>query len=221
MKEKKFDKKLMHSSRKKLVDMVLNGEYDKNTTIGFEKAKKSRKVGEKWESDGYIHEKMEGWVKTEPKNDTGKQIRDYLEKLNSCKHPDCEKGKYSKLTHADKVLIKKIGYCVDCNAKVETEFAIAGLAKEYRDYRTYTRMLIYGRTKLEQLKESQSTVKQQYEIINGDGSKSVWELPKPVDEVKKELQVIIDNSIEDIKEVEKNRNIIFEKIKEHNYEHLL
>ena len=49
---KEFDKKFMHPTRRKLVNMVLSGgEYEKNTQISFSGADKEiikRKVGEKW-----------------------------------------------------------------------------------------------------------------------------------------------------------------------------
>ena len=37
---KEFKRKYMHPTRRKLVDMVKTGEYDKNTTIGYTKQKK-------------------------------------------------------------------------------------------------------------------------------------------------------------------------------------
>ena len=39
---KEFKKKYMHPTRRKLVDMVETGKYDKNTTIGYTKAKEVR-----------------------------------------------------------------------------------------------------------------------------------------------------------------------------------
>ena len=41
---KEFKKKYMHPTRRKLVDMVETGEYDKNTTIGYTKKEESRKT---------------------------------------------------------------------------------------------------------------------------------------------------------------------------------
>ena len=37
---KEFKRKYMHPTRRKLVDMVKTGEYDKNTTIGYTKVKR-------------------------------------------------------------------------------------------------------------------------------------------------------------------------------------
>ena len=47
---KEFNKKFMHPTRRKLVDMVMTGgEYAKSTTVGWETANVERKVGDVWE----------------------------------------------------------------------------------------------------------------------------------------------------------------------------
>lgn len=213
-----FKKKLMHPTRKKLADMVVTGEYDKNTTIGgFSEKTIHREIGDVWEDEHYRYEKKEGYIMKEGKNSQIYQdIRKYLEESQKCKGKECTKHKYSR---PDKKMIKKIGYCIDCNAEIETQFASLGLLTEYRDYRIYTRALIYGKMMIENLKQSRDTAKQVYEYVNSDGTTNKWELPKPVDEVKREMQEIIDNSEAETKIIEEKRNRAFEKLKD--YEHLL
>ena len=57
----------MHPTRRKLVDMVHTGEYDKNTQIGWSK-KKEHKVGDIWEDDHYRYEKKDGYILKQGKN---------------------------------------------------------------------------------------------------------------------------------------------------------
>jgi hypothetical protein len=51
MAEKEFNKKFMHPTRRKLVDMVQTGEYEKDTQIGLSDIKEEtkREVGDIWE----------------------------------------------------------------------------------------------------------------------------------------------------------------------------
>ena len=61
---KEFNKKFMHPTRRKLVDMVLHGqEYETDTFVSFagaEEANVSRKVGDRWtDSNGDIWEQKE------------------------------------------------------------------------------------------------------------------------------------------------------------------
>ena len=41
---KEFKKKYMHPTRRKLVDMVQTGTYEKNQTVGWEAKKEDRKT---------------------------------------------------------------------------------------------------------------------------------------------------------------------------------
>ena len=75
--------------------------------------------------------------------------------------------------------------------------------------------------KLEELKQSILEIKPYYEFINEDGSVEKWSLPKPVDEVKAEIQEIVDNGEIELKEIVQKRNEAFEVIKEHKLEHYL
>ena len=57
---KEFNKKFMHPTRRKLVDMVLTGgEYEKNTLVGYTADKVDRKVGDVWEDEHQRYEKKE------------------------------------------------------------------------------------------------------------------------------------------------------------------
>ena len=65
-------------------------------------------------------------------------------------------------------------------------------------------MIIFGKTKLESYSQSISEVKEQYEMIGSDGKVTeTWKLPKPIEEVKKEIQELIDYGKNEIKDEKK------------------
>ena len=216
---KEFQRKYMHPTRRKLVDMVQTGEYDKNTTIGWTKSEENHNVGDIWEDEFYKYEKKEGYtIKTGKNHEALQEIRNYLNLKKECSNPSCKKHKKTK---NDEKLIQKTSYCINCLAEIEHNFRGAGIWKEYEDFRIYTRMIVEGKIKLEELKQSILELKPYYEFINEDGSVEKWSLPKPVDEVKTEIQEMIDNGEIELKEIVQKRTDAFEVIKEHKLEHYL
>ena len=216
---KEFQRKYMHPTRRKLVDMVQTGEYDKNTTIGWTKSEENHNVGDIWEDEFYKYEKKEGYtIKTGKNHEALQEIRNYLNLKKECSNPSCKKHKKTK---NDEKLIQKTSYCINCLADIEHNFRGAGIWKEYEEFRIYTRMIVEGKIKLEELKQSINEIKPYYEFINEDGSVEKWSLPKSVDEVKVEIQEMIDNGEIELKEIVQKRNDAFEVIKEHKLEHYL
>jgi len=216
---KEFQRKYMHPTRRKLVDMVQTGEYDKNTTIGWTKSEENHNVGDIWEDEFYKYEKKDGYtIKTGKNHEALQEIRNYLNLKKECSNPSCKKHKKTK---NDEKLIQKTSYCINCLAEIEHNFRGAGIWKEYEEFRIYTRMIVEGKIKLEELKQSINEIKPYYEFINEDGSVEKWSLPKPVDEVKVEIQEMIDNGEIELKEIVQKRNDAFEVIKEHKLEHYL
>lgn len=216
---KEFQRKYMHPTRRKLVDMVQTGEYDKNTTIGWTKTEETHNVGDIWEDEFYKYEKKEGYtIKTGKNHDALQEIRNYLNLKKECSNPSCKKHIKTK---SDEKLIQKTTYCIDCLAEIEHNFRGAGIWTQYEDFRIYTRMIVEGKIKLEELKQSINEIKPYYEFINEDGSVERWNLPKSVDEVKAEIQEMIDNGEIELKQIVQKRNEAFEVIKEHKLEHYL
>lgn len=215
---KEFKKKYMHPTRRKLVDMVQTGEYDKNTTVGYTKKEESRKVGDKWEDEHHKYEKKEGYIlKTGKNHEATQEIRKYLEEKSKCK-----KYPNKRYTDKDKKLIQKTGYCMDALVEIEHEIKTAGLWQEYQDYKVWTRMIVYGKAKLESYKQSIDELKEQYELLGSDGKVTeTWKLPKSIDEVKAEIRELIDYGQNEIKELEVKRQEAFEKLREKNYEHYI
>ena len=82
---KEFNKKFMHPTRRKLVDMVLTGgEYEKNTQISFSGADNEiikREVGERWtDNKGKSWEQYEaGKIEVSELGDIMAETRAYLD----------------------------------------------------------------------------------------------------------------------------------------------
>jgi hypothetical protein len=216
---KEFKRKYMHPTRRKLVDMVKTGEYDKNTIVGYSKAKETHKVGDVWEDEHHRYEKKDGYiVKTGKNSEALQEIRKYLEQKSKCKNPNC---KTIKKSEKDLKLIGKGGFCINCTAERETELRTVGIWKEYQDYKVWTNMIVYGKQRLEQLRQSLEEVKPFYEYVNEDGTTEKWELPNSVEETKKEIQEMIDNGEKEIRQLEEQRTEAFSIIKDKNYEHYI
>ena len=218
---KEFKRKFMHPTRRKLVDMVKTGEYDKNTQIGYEGKKIERKVGDVWEDEHYKYEKKEGYIVKQGKNsDVFEDIRKYLADLEKCKNKDCSHvGKFSS---NNKKSIKEFGYCIGCMSELSIELKEAGILEDYAHYRVLTERIKVGLFKLEEIKQSMDGLKQQYDEIDENGQVvNSYVLPRPVDEMKEEMAGFIQRSREEIEIISDKRNTLFDRIKEKNYEHIL
>jgi len=217
---KDFKKKYMHPTRRKLVDMVQTGKYEKNQTIGWESKKEDRKVGDVWEDEHHRYEKKEGYtLKTNKNSETFQEIRKYLEEKSKCKNSEC---KTKRITKKDKKFIEKGGFCINCTIEREHQIRTAGLWEEYQNYKVWTRMILVGKNKIEQYKQSIADLKEEYDMVGSDGKVTeTWKLPKPIDEIKAEIQELIDYGEGEIKELEAKKVEAFNKIKEKNYEHYI
>ena len=217
---KDFKKKYMHPTRRKLVDMIQTGEYDKNTTIGYDKVEETRKIGDTWEDEHHKYEKKDGYIlKTGKNSEALQEIRKYIEEKSKCKNSDCQT---IKKTDKDKQFIQQNGYCMNCTIDNEHQIRVAGLWQEYQDYKVWSRMIVLGKIKLDSYRQSLDEVREEYEMIGSDGKVTeTWKLPKSVDEVKTEIQELIDFGEDEIKELEEKRTLAFQKLKESNLEHYL
>ena len=217
---KEFKRKYMHPTRRKLVDMVHTGKFEKNATIGYEGKKETRNVGDVWEDEHHRYEKKDGFIlKTGKNHEQMQEIRKFLEEKTKCKNPDCKTIKFTK---KQKQFIQKGGYCMDCTIEREHHLRVKGVFKEYSDYKVFTRMLIFGKTKLDELRQSLADLKEEYEMIGSEGKVTeTWKLPKPIEEVRADINEMISNGEKEIEQVEEERNKAFEKLREVNMEHYL
>jgi hypothetical protein len=218
---KEFNKKFMHPTRRKLVDMVLTGgEYEKNTQISFsgaDKEKVKHKVGERWtDENGKSWEQYEaGKIEVSDLGDTMADVRAYLAKLNTCKGEGC---KTIKLSRHDKKLVSKTGYCLACLVKKEAQIKIDGLWEAYEDYKIYSNMIAHGKDVIAQFQQAYNDVKQEYEVVNEDGTIEKWSMERDVNELKAEIMTDIINFEKEIEEATKLRNTAYDKLKDKNYD---
>ena len=218
---KEFNKKFMHPTRRKLVDMVMHGaEYEKESFISFsgaDKEKVKREVGEKWtDTDGKSWEQLAaGKVQTSELGDIMADARAYLDKLNSCKSENC---KTIKITRVDKKMISKTGYCLHCVTLKEAQIKYDGLWKEYEDYKMYSNMIAHGKDVIAQFQQAYNDAKQTYEVVQEDGTLETWSMERDVNELKAEIMNDIINFEKEIEQVTKLRNEAWEKIKDKNYD---
>jgi hypothetical protein len=218
---KEFNKKFMHPTRRKLVDMVLTGgEYQKETQISFsgaDKKKIKREVGDTWTDDnGKSYEQLEaGKIETSELGDTMAEVRAYLDKLNTCKSETC---KTIKVGRVDKKLISKTGYCLHCLTLREAQIKYDGLWKEYEDYKMYSNMIAHGKDVIAQFQQAYRDAKQTYEVVQEDGKIETWSMERDVNELKAEIMTDIINFEKEIEEVTKLRNEAYDKLKDKNYD---
>jgi hypothetical protein len=218
---KEFNKKFMHPTRRKLVDMVLTGgEYEKNTQISFSGADTEtikREVGERWTDDnGKSWQQYEaGKIEVSELGDIMAETRAYLDKLNSCKSDNC---KTIKVGRVDKKLISKTGYCLHCLTLREAEIKYDGLWKEYEDYKIYSNMIAYGNDVVSQFKQAYRDAKQTYEVVQEDGKIETWSMERDVEELKAEILLEIVKFEGEIEQATKLRNEAYDKLKDKNYD---
>jgi hypothetical protein len=218
---REFNKKFMHPTRRKLVDMVLTGgEYEKETQISFagaDKQKIKRNVGERWtDENGKSWQQYEaGKIEVSELGDIMAETRAYLDKLNSCKADDC---KTIKLGRVDKKLVSKTGYCTTCLAKKERVIKLDGLWDVYEDYKIYSNMIGYGNDVIAQFKQAYNDAKQTYEVVQEDGKIETWSMERDVDELKAEILLDIINFEKEVEQATKLRNEAYEKLKDKNYD---
>jgi hypothetical protein len=218
---KEFNKKFMHPTRRKLVDMVLTGgEYEKNTQVSFSGADKEiikHKVGDKWtDENGKSWEQLEaGKVQTSELGDIMAETRAYLDKLNSCQSDNC---KTIKITRVDKKMISKTGYCLHCVTLKEAQIRYDGLWEDYENYKMYSNMIAHGKDVVAQFQQAYNDTKQTYEVVQEDGTIETWSMERDVNELKAEIMNDIINFEKEIEQVTKLRNEAWEKIKDKNYD---
>ena len=218
---REFNKKFMHPTRRKLVDMVMHGaEYEKESFISFSGADKEiikRKVGEKWtDDDGKSWEQLAaGKVQTSELGDIMAETRAYLDKLNTCKSDNC---KTIKVGRVDKKLISKTGYCLHCLTIRESQIKVDGLWDAYEDYKIFSNMIAHGNDIVAQFKQAYRDAKQTYEVVQEDGKIETWSMERDVEELKAEILLEIVKFEGEIEQATKLRNEAYEKLKDKNYD---
>jgi len=212
MAKKEFRKDLMHKTRRELVDYVFRGE-DPSKSFGYEKSNPNikKKVGEKWEDDTYQYEQKEGYIlKTGKNHEVFQSIREFLREKENCANIHCQKQKYGP---SDKMLIKESGYCIDCNKEMDFEAERLGLFQEYKNYRLFNRAIAQALEAKKQIEDGIRELKPFYEQVLEDGRIEVWHLPKPMEEMKADMELEIANIEKGLGELEEDIVIYEAKLK--------
>ena len=210
MAKKEFKKNLMHKTRRELVDYVFRGE-EPSRAFGYEKSNPNikREIGEKWEDDNYQYEQKEGFVlKTGKNHETFQSIREFLREKENCANVSCTKQKYGA---NDKLLIKQSGYCIDCNLEMDREAEKLGVFEEYKNFRLFKRAIAKATEARKQIEDGIRELKPHYEQVLEDGRIEIWHLPKPMDEMKADMELEIANIDKGLLELEEDI-VIYEDV---------
>lgn len=220
-KDKKFKKKFMHPTRRKLVDMVHTGKYDKDTKISQttgDDSNQTREVGDEWkDKDGNLWVQKNGYkIKKSKNTDTLSKVRKEIENKQRCSGEKCEKkGKYGP---TDKQLIEEVGLCSSCLVEKEIPIRKDGNYETYTRYKMFSNIYKEGQYYHEKLTDAYDEVKPEYEYVDGDGKVQTWVMEKPVDELKAEIQEDIDDVEKKLKETEEKMSELYDKLKDYDYE---
>lgn len=218
-KRKSFDEKSkgMHKSRKLIIDTVFGRQDNTQRVFGYEKeGEQKREVGERWtDSDGKEWEQKEGFKIAVSQMD---DVRDFLQKLNTCHGEDCKTDKYS---NADKKLIRKTGLCILCLAKFERKLQDDGTYPFYEDYKISLNKLAYVRELKSKMEESLAGIKNHFETVTEDGKLERWEWQVDIEKVKKDLKEDIDGAYTAIELLLERKLALENKLRELNHPELI
>jgi hypothetical protein len=218
-KRKSFDEKSkgMHKSRKLIIDTVFGRQDNTQRVFGYEgEALQKREVGEKWtDDDGKEWEQKEGYVSAVSKMD---EVRQFLQKLTTCQSEECKTIKYSR---ADKKLVVKTGFCIDCLQKFERKLKDDGTYPFYEDYKITLNKLSYIRDFKQKCEDSLASLKKDFQIVTEEGKIENWAWEVDLDQVKKDLKSDIDNSYEAIELLIERKRALEEKLLELNHPELI
>jgi hypothetical protein len=218
-KRKSFDEKTkgMHKTRKLIIDTVFGREDNTQRVFGYEKESEvKREVGDKWtDSDGQEWEQFEGFKSKVTQMD---DVREFLQKMNTCHGVDCKTDKYGP---ADKKLIRRTGLCVNCLAEFETQLKLDGIYPFYEDYKMTLNKLSYVREMKVKMEESLSGIKSHFETITEDGKLERWDWQVDIEEVKKDLKKDIDGAYDAIEALIERRLALENKLRELNHPELI
>jgi hypothetical protein len=218
-KRKSFDEKSkgMHKSRKLIIDTVFGREDNTQRVFGYDgEVKEKREVGETWvDKDGKEWEQQDGFVSAVSQMD---DIRQYLDKLNTCSNTECQTTKPSMI---DKRLIRKTGMCTTCLAKFETGLRVDGTFPFYEDYKITLNKLAFVRDTKAQYEEALLGIKQQIEQITEDGRVEKWTWDVDIEKVKTDLRKDIDGAYNAIEELLLRKVALEQKLVELNHPELI
>ena len=176
------DKKTwMHPSRKKILD-VMHGRESGNATVGWDKAKEKREVGDRWfDANGKEWEQHEGFTMAVTQYD---EARAYLDTLSTCKSKEC---KTFNPKGANLRFIKQSGYCIDCLVEREAKLRLEGIYQNYEYWKMNSQALGTIKDDLAKFEQARKDADTVPTIVNEDGSIEKWSIDGDIEKVKRDL----------------------------------
>jgi hypothetical protein len=218
-KRKSFDEKSkgMHKSRKLIIDTVFGREDNTQRVHGYEgEVEQKREIGERWvDKDGKEWEQQNGFKVAVTQMD---DVRQFIQKLNTCQSENCETDKYSS---ADKKLIRKTGLCTVCLSKQERLLKEDGTYPFYEDYKITRNKLAFVRELKDRYEEALGGIKKQMEMVSEDGRIETWTWDVDIEKVKEDLKKDIDGAYEAIELLVERKRLLEEKMVELNHPELI
>lgn len=210
--------KHIHKSRKKIIDTVFGREDNTQRVFGYEKVEDTtkREVGDRWvDSDGKEWEQREGYKSAVSTFD---DVREYLKKLSTCKSEDCKTQTYSP---ADKKMIVRAGFCVDCNQKYEQKLKDDGTYPFYEDYKITCNKLGYLRDYKQQCEDNLKYISKDFQMVYENGHVENWKWDIDINKVKQDLKNDIDNSYEALELLLQRKLLLENKLRELNHPEII
>ena len=182
------DKKTwMHPSRKKILD-VMHGRESGNATVGWDKVKEKKEVGDRWfDANGKEWEQHEGFKSAVTQYD---EAREYLDTLNTCKSKEC---KTFNPKGANLRFIKQSGYCINCLVEREAKLRLAGIYDNYEYWKMNLKALGILKDDLASFEQARRDVETVPGIVNEDGTIEKWNLPSNIEQIKADMDTDIEN----------------------------
>ena len=210
--------KYIHKSRKKIIDTVFGNEDNTQHVFGYEKETDTTKrtVGEVWtDADGKTWEQKEGFKASVSQFD---DVRQYLQKLNTCSKENCKSIKYS---HIDKKILKKTGMCLDCLQKFEDELKLDGTFSFYQDYKMTRNKLAFSKEMRQRFDEALKSLKTDFGMVMEDGRIEQWNWDVDIEKVKKDLEIDLKNVDESIEVLLERKALLEQELVNRNHHELI
>ena len=217
-KRKSFEEKnkFIHPTRKKIIDKVFGREDNTTHVFGHEAKEVHHKVGDIWtDSNGTTWEQKGGYKVNHTQFD---DIRKYLNNMKQCSASDCQT---TKLSSADKKLIKRTGLCTECLIKFEHPLRVDGTFRFYEDYKITLNKLSYIKEMYQKYEQALRDVKEVIEIVNEDGTIEKWKSNIDVEKVKDDIKSDMKNAEEAIELLFQRKAALEEKFIELNHPELI
>jgi predicted nucleic acid-binding Zn-ribbon protein len=99
---------------------------------------------------------------------------------------------------------------------MDAEATKLGVFEEYKNFRLFKRAIAQATEARKQIEDGIRELKPHYEQVLEDGRIEIWHLPKPIDEMKADMELEIANIDKGLAELEEDIVIYENKLRELN-----